>query len=154
MFNTIGSIFNADLFALISSYIINECAGSNFMETTYIQFEVPKNENQTSADGLLKRSLKKVIIGVLTTVIPKANPDYENQIDNVKSWLVELEPDTGIPQREIGLDNKGNTILKMPYKDNYGYWTDNNLLLEDFKKHFQVNEIDRITFETKWNIPL
>lgn len=31
------------------------------METTYIQFEVPKNENQTSADGLLKRSLKKVI---------------------------------------------------------------------------------------------
>ena len=106
------------------------------METTYIQFEVQKSENQTSPDGLLKRSLKKAITGVLTTVIPKTNPDYENQIDNVKSWLVELETDSGIPQREIGLDDEGNTILKMPYKDNYGYWTDNNLLLDDFKKHF------------------
>ena len=122
------------------------------METTYIQFEVQKSENQTSPDGLLKSSLKKAITGVLTTVIPKTNPDYENQIDNVKSWLVELETDSGIPQREIGLDDEGNTILKMPYKDNYGYWTDNNLLLDDFKKHFLVKEIDKTNFETKWDL--
>lgn len=90
-------------------------------------------------------------MGILTTVIPKANPDYENEIDKVKSWLIELETETGIPQREIGLDNLGKPILKMPYKDNYGYWTENNLLLDDFKKHFQVREIDPTMFETKWN---
>lgn len=124
------------------------------MKTTYIQFEVPKNENQTSADGILKRSLKKALVGILTPVIPKANPDFDEKIDTIKYWLVELETETGISQREIGLDDEGNIVLKMPYKDNYGYWTDNNLLLEDFKKHFQAKEIDKITFETKWNIPL
>lgn len=113
-----------------------------------------KSENQTSPDGFLKKFFKKAIVGALTTVIPKANPDYESQIDNVKIWLVELETDSGIPQREIGFDDEGNTVLKMPYKDNYGYWTDNNFLLKDFKKHFQVREIEKITFETKWNISL
>ncbi len=122
------------------------------METTYIQFELPKSEGQSSSEGLLRRSLKEVIIGVLTTVIPKANPDYESQIDRVKSWLVELETDSGIPQREIGLDDKGNPILKMPYKGNCGYWTDNNLLLADFEKHFQVKDIDKVNFEIKWDL--
>jgi hypothetical protein len=128
--------------------------GSNFMETTYIQFEVPKNEKQTATDGKVKKSLKKAVIGILTSVILKANPDYDKEIDKVKSWLIELETETGIPKREIGLNNLGEPILKMPYKNNYGYWTDNNLLLGDFKKHFQVGEIDKATFETKWNILL
>lgn len=25
-------------------------------------------------------------------------------------------------------------ILKMPFKNNYGYWIDNNLVLNDFRK--------------------
>ena len=123
-----------------------------FMIRTYIQFETSKNEFQSSPDGFLKRSLKKAIIGVLTTVIPKANPDFDKEIDNVKSWIVEIETETGIPQREIGLDDGGKTIMKMPYKDNYGYWTDNNLLLDDFKKHFQVRAIEKTNFETKWEM--
>jgi hypothetical protein len=122
------------------------------MNTTYIQFELPKNETQIPTDGFLKRSFKKAFIGTLTTVIPKANPDFEGKIDNVKYWLVELESETGIPQRELGLDIEGRTILKMPYKDNYGYWTDNNLLLDDFKKYFPVKEIDKTDFETKWDL--
>ena len=122
------------------------------METIYIQFETPKNKYQNPPDGFLKKSFKKAIVGVLKSVIPKANPDFEKEIDNVKSWLVELEIETGIPQREIGLDDAGKTILKMPYKDNYGYWTDNNLLLDDFKKHFHAREIEKTNFETKWDL--
>ena len=58
----------------------------------------------------------------------------------------------GIPEREIGLDKEGRVILKMPYKDNYGYWTDNNLLLNDFKEHFVVSEIRKDSFEKSWKL--
>jgi len=50
------------------------------------------------------------------------------------------------------LDNEGRVILKMPFKDNYGYWTDNNLLLNDFKEHFVVFEISRNSFEQNWEL--
>ena len=40
----------------------------------------------------------------------------------------------------------------MPYNDNYGYWTDNNLLLNDFKKHFVVTEISKEIFEKSWEL--
>ncbi|MBK7855619.1 MAG: hypothetical protein IPJ79_12595 [Bacteroidetes bacterium] len=40
----------------------------------------------------------------------------------------------------------------MPYKDNYGYWTDNNLLLHDFKEHFVVSEINKDSFEQSWEL--
>jgi len=106
------------------------------MTTTYIQFDAPRSNSQTTKDGLIKSSLKKLLVGVLTTIIPKANPDFEDKIDEVKYWLVECDNESGIPEREIGLDKEGRVILKMPYKDNYGYWTDNNLLLKDFKRTF------------------
>jgi hypothetical protein len=40
--------------------------------------------------------------------------------------------------------------MKMPYKKNYGYWTDNNMLLDDFRKHFEVSEITKEEFERQW----
>ncbi len=38
----------------------------------------------------------------------------------------------------------------MPDERNTGYWTDNNLLLEDFKEHFDVTEINENDFNDKW----
>jgi len=122
------------------------------MKTTYIQFDAPKNDSQTAKDGLIKSSLKKVLVGTLTTIIPKANPDFDDKIDEVQYWLVECDNETGIPEREIGLDKEGRVILKMPYRDNYGYWTDNNLLLNDFKEHFIVSEISKDSFERSWEL--
>ena len=122
------------------------------MKTTYIQFDAPNYENQTSTDELLKSTFKKLIVGILTTVIPKANPDFEDKIKDVRYWLVELDIKTGIPQREIGLDKTGQIILRMPFNDNYGFWTDNNLLLDDFKKSFQVSEISKTSFEEQWEL--
>jgi len=120
------------------------------MKTTYIQFDAPKNDSQFAKDGLIKSSLKKAMVGILTKIIPKANPDFDDKIDEVQYWLVECDNETGIPEREIGLDKEGRVILKMPFKDNYGYWTDNNLLLNDFKEHFVVSEISKDSFEQNW----
>ena len=122
------------------------------MKTTYIQFEAPKSESLKAKDGLIKSSLKKVLVGILTTIIPKANPDFEDKIDEVEYWVVECDNESGIPQREIGLDKEGRVILKMPYERNYGYWTDNNLLLNDFKEHFATSEISKEIFEWKWEM--
>ncbi len=122
------------------------------MKTTYIQFDVPKSNSQTAKDGLIKSSLKKALVGILTTIIPKANPAFDDKIDEVQYWLVECNNETGIPEREIGLDKEGRVILKMPFKDNYGYWTDNNLLLNDFKEHFVVSEISKDSFEQSWEL--
>jgi hypothetical protein len=122
------------------------------MTTTYIQFDAPKSDNQTAKDGLIKSVLKKAVVGILTKFIPKANPDFDDKIDDVKYWLVECDNESGIPKREIGLDKEGRVILKMPFKDNYGYWLDNNLLLNDFKEHFVVSEISQESFEQSWEL--
>ena len=124
----------------------------NFMKTTYIQFDAPKSDSKIAKDGLIKSSLKKAFVGILTTIIPKANPDFDDKINKVQYWLVECDNDTGIPKREIGLDKEGRVILKMPFKDNYGLWTDNNLLLNDFKEHFVVSEISKDSFEQSWEL--
>ncbi len=122
---------------------------SIIMKMTYIQFETTCNN--ASSNGQINKSFKKVIRGILEKIIPKANPDYENKIENVKYWLVECDTQTGIPQREISLNYQEKVILKMPYKQNYGYWTDNHLLMKDFKKLFNASEISKEIFEQSWN---
>jgi hypothetical protein len=92
----------------------------------------------------------RCILFILKLIIPKANPDYDDKIDLVANWLLEFEDEHSIPEREIGLDANENVIMKMPYKKNYGYWADNNLRLEDFKKTFEVVEITKEYSEEKW----
>jgi len=122
------------------------------MKTTYIQFCLTISDNQTAEDGLKRGSLKRMLVGILTKVLPKANPDFDDKVDEVKYWLVECDNETGIPQREIGLDKEGRVILKIPYKNNYGYWTDSTLLLSDFKEQFDVSEISKDSFEQNWEL--
>jgi hypothetical protein len=122
------------------------------MTRTYIQFDTPEIDRQKSTDGLIKSSLKKALLGFLTAIIPKANPDFEDKIDEVQNWLIECDNETGIPKREIGLDKEGRVILKMPFKSNYGYWTDNHLLLKDFYELFKATEISKEIFDWKWEM--
>ena len=111
---------------------------------------MPKNESQSSKDGLVKSAFINIVAGILTKIIPRANPDFDEEIDSVESWLVECDTETGIVEREIGLNKENQAIVKMPFKENYGYWIDNNLLLPDFKEHFAVSEITKETFEQNW----
>ena len=120
----------------------------------YIQIEIDQTAAEKRPENHLKRSLKRNIISLLSKAIPIANPDFDEKIDKVKYWLIECDQTSGIPEREIGLNSNRVVILKMPYEENYGYWTDNNLFLDHFKKHFPVTPITKESFEENWNQPI
>jgi|SRR5688572_13354773 hypothetical protein len=120
------------------------------MERCYIQFEAPPGLRGSKTEGRVMQTLKKVAESIFSKIVPEANPDFEKKIDEVKIWLIECDNNGGLPQREIGIDKDGQVIIKMPFKNNWGYWTDNNLVLEDFRQRFQTNEISQDFFETKW----
>lgn len=121
------------------------------MEKTYIQFLMPDNPLKEKSHGTLALFFQKIVVRILNKIIPKANPDFENKLQEVKIWLVECDTKTGIPEREIGLDNTGQVIVAMPFKNNYGYWTDNNLKLEDFQSDFETAEIEKEKFFWYWD---
>jgi hypothetical protein len=107
------------------------------MKTRYIQFEEP--ESEIPKKGWLVR--------ILTKILPPANPDFEDKIFEVRHWLLELDSETGIPVREIGLDKEGQVIVKMPFKKNYGYWTDSNI---SFDESAWQSNLSKETFEENW----
>ncbi len=84
--------------------------------------------------------------------IPKANPDYDSLIDDVAEWQLEIDPGNNLPTREIGKDMNGEIILIMPWRDNYGYWTDNTITLDYFKEHFMATPIDKADFDYNWDL--
>jgi hypothetical protein len=114
------------------------------MRSIYISFEIEiKPKKKVS---LLKRLFTKIIF----FVIPNTNPDFESKIDFVKTWLLEFEDEDSVPINEIGLDIQNNIILKMPYKKNCGYWTDNLLKYKDFERLFNISRISQENFKELW----
>lgn len=99
----------------------------------------------------LTKVFEKSAIKVLTTILPKANPDFEDKIDDVDEWLVEINEETATLEREIGIDNRGQTIMIMPFGKNYGYWTDNNLKLDDFVEIFKATRFADKEFNDRWD---
>ena len=122
------------------------------METTYIQFQAPRNSTRAGTQNSFKNFIKDFATKALTNIFPVANPDFDKMIEEVEYWLVECDSENGIPQREIGLDKQRRVIMKMPLKSNYGYWIDNNLLVNDFKERFEVSEITKEAFEQQWSL--
>ena len=117
------------------------------MSNTYIKFRYPDSKVKKFPENIGKR-LAKV---VLESTVPIANPDFEKNIDKVAFWLIEFENDSYYPNREIGLDSSGKTIMIMPWEKNYGYWTDNNLVIENFRTNFETININKDEFEKYWN---
>lgn len=72
-----------------------------------------------------------------------SNPNYN--LSAVDEWWIEFD-DAGQPQREIGLDHEGETILAGPDDDNYGFWHDTNMKYTDF----DGVEIGAEKFESRW----
>lgn len=106
---------------------------------------------ETEAVDSNKSNSLRFLDRILSFFIPVSNPDFEDKIFLVSNWLLEFDNENTIPNREIGLDSEGEVILKMPYKDNYGYWVDNNLTYNDFKKLYRCEIIDKEIFYKKWN---
>ena len=117
------------------------------MSNTYIKFRYPDSKVKKVPENIGKR-LAKV---VLESIVPIANPDFEKTIDKVAFWLIEFENDSYYSNREIGLDSSGKTIMIMPWEKNYGYWTDNNLVIENFRTNFETININKEEFEKYWN---
>lgn len=113
-----------------------------------IYLKIKEPDRIVKGEGFVKRSIRFF----LKLIIPKANPDYDGKISLVTYWLLEFEGKDSVPDREIGLGINEEVILKMPYRDNYGYWLDNNLTFEDFHDTFEAVEITREDFEEKWKV--
>lgn len=113
----------------------------------YIKFVIPNQENKNNSIGLGKRIASRII----TFILPKANPDFDNRIGDVLIWMLEFENEKGFPNREVGIDSNNKVIVKMPFKKNYGYWTDNSLEYEDFVNLFEIQTINESEFLKKWN---
>ena len=115
----------------------------------YIKFRAVRSADKMNVSRF-KIFFETLAISILKSVLPVANPDFDDKIDSVEYWLVECDGISGIADREIGLDQQGRAIVKMPFKANCGYWTDNNLLFNDFKKRFNTSMISKEVFEQHW----
>ncbi len=120
------------------------------MDTVYLQFSIPNSPHNQKAETTFSKIAKKILIATFKKILPVANPDFEDHIGYVYHWLVECDRQEGTPQREIGVDRQGKVIMIIPFKNNYGYWTDNNLNYQDFKERFNATEISKELFEQKW----
>jgi hypothetical protein len=125
----------------------------NRMGQIYLKFNDDKarRNSDDKPKTWLTRTLEKSVVKILTTIIPKANPDFEDKLQDVKEWLIEIDEEAEIANREIGINNEGQTIMIMPFGDNHGYWTDNNLKPTDFIELFQATTINRKEFTDRWD---
>ena len=94
---------------------------------------------------------RSILLFLASLVVSRTNPDYDNGINVISCWLLEFENEKEPPTREIGLDANDVVKMKMPYKNNSGYWTDNSLKRDDFNTGFAVEDISAQYFESKWN---
>ncbi len=123
------------------------------MGQIYLKFndDKVKRSSDDKPKTWLTRTVEKSVEKILTTIIPKANPDFEDKLQDVKEWLIEIDEEAEIANREIGINSKGQTIMIMPFGDNHGYWTDNNLKSTDFIEVFQATTINEKEFTDRWD---
>ncbi len=114
-------------------------------EFKYIKFYSPWLELTKAKKTPIETFWLLVLKFINWFFIPKENPDFDKQVDNVAEWLIEIDPQRNKPNREIGIDISGKTILKMPWLENKGFW--HSGLFE----RFDPVAIDKSTFEKRWN---
>lgn len=117
------------------------------IESAYIRFFCKPS---TSAEKHKSQRWRK-IINLILFFIPKANPEYDELIEDVTEWQLEIDPIDKLPKREIGKDINGNVILILPWRNNYGFWTDEDITIDYFRDHFKAENIDKNTFDKNWN---
>lgn len=122
------------------------------MGQVYIKFKTDDiiTSSGQRTESWLKRTIENSLTKILTTIIPKANPDFDGKITNVKQWILEVDEEDGTPEREIGLDDNGKVMMIMPWKDNYGFWTDSPVQIDELAKTQETNFVDKEEFERLW----
>ncbi|MCK5324978.1 MAG: hypothetical protein KAJ57_03185 [Woeseiaceae bacterium] len=77
--------------------------------------------------------------------IPRANPDFERFLPDIKLWYLEVD-DEFYPCREIGMDGNRDPVSAAPWGRNWGFWTDGP---EKFDPA-EATEIPQATFGKMW----
>lgn len=105
-------------------------------------------KTKLATDWTRETSKLEKLIRTILFFIPRANPDYDDKMHLIKSWLIEFSETNGefLPYREIGLDEFDNPIISGPNTRNYGFWYDTDMKYEDF----DGTPISREEFEQKW----
>lgn len=83
---------------------------------------------------------------VLSAVLPQANPDFEGLYNDVRTWWIEVDEGSGLPEREIGLNAEGRPVVAAPFRENLGFWTDSDMFFQP--KDYRC--IESCAFEAKW----
>lgn len=122
------------------------------MGNIYIKFKDERTRNlNLKPKTRLRQAFEKSVIKILKAITPNANPDFDDKIDEVSLWLIEINEETGDAEREIGINEEGQTILIMPFNRNFGFWTDNTYKLNDFVECFGAVHIDNKEFYFRWD---
>ena len=94
----------------------------------------------------------RIVYPILSFILPKANPDFDHLYEKVHLWYLEYDDLNKYTCREIGIDDNNTVIVKAPYKNNFGYWTDNDMTLESYASHFNIEYIDKDEFDSIWDL--
>lgn len=113
----------------------------------YIKFA----DTPSSPKAKSKNRIRSKIFCTIFFFIPKSNPEYGDLIDDVAEWQLEIDLDNNYTHREIGKDVHGKTILIMPWRNEYGFWTDSDMTLDKFIGRFDAIEIEKSEFDNNWN---
>ena len=99
----------------------------------------------TLATDLPPADWRAKLIYALLWFIPRSNPDLEVHFCRVRRWYVEVD-ESGLPVREVGIDERGTPITAGPWEHNFGFWTDSGEPLPEDR----VEEIRKEEFDTMW----
>jgi hypothetical protein len=89
-------------------------------------------------------SKKGFISRTLLRVVPRANPDFDNEYETVTSWWFEIDSNN-LVCREIAFDSSGVPVAAAPLGKNFGIFTDLQSAPEGLG-----TEVDTSVFEKTW----
>ena len=90
------------------------------------------------------------LVKLLTHLVPKANPTLEENLDYVKEWYIEYDDVEEYTNREVGVAGNGMVVFKAPFEENWGYWCDNDMTMDDYQ-NLNIHAISKEAFEKLWN---
>ena len=87
-----------------------------------------------------------LVVKIIEKLIPAANPDIDSLIKETKYWWLEYD-ESGIPQREIGFNEKREPIVLGPVGENMGFLVDSS---DNWLNYKEPSKEAEQNFEATW----